>query len=762
MKKAINSAIFILGFSAMGAQIVFLREFLITFYGNEFSLGFVLSAWLLLGAIGSLILGRITDKLKQKTGILSFCQISVSILLVIALLAIRLIKPTFNIISGEIVPLSVIVISGFIVLLPLCVIFGFMFALACKIYQSQGQGNWAGIAKVYTLETSGAIAAGLLVSLFLISLLKAIYIISILAVLNILSALFLALTFSKSFRKVLYCGIVLVLFITAVSLYFLKGWERLDRFSLAKQWQGFWLIANENSIYGNITFARNKSQTAFFDNGLFLYAIPDREMAENAVHFALLEHQEPKDVLLAGAGLAGLIKETLKHPVINMSYVELDPLLIKMAKEYFSADYLSYLKDKRLSIENIDARRFIKNTDKKYDCVLINLGDPLSAQLNRYYTLEFFKEVKSILKDKGILSFKVSSSENYINADLKKFLQSLHATLKKIFNDVKVIPGDVAIFLASPQSNVLTYDYKVLEQRSKERNLDIKYVRDYYLFSKLSPQRIDYLEKALKENPSAALNFDFRPSSYFYATIFWLSHFRDSGFNILLKAVNEKLIWQAFLIIIFFMFLIALKATRNRNIKNIIMPAVFIAGFSQMVFQIVIILTFQFIYGYLFYSLGFLLTAFMTGLAWGALIITKRAPGIKNEIKIFIYAQTAIFIYCLILPLFLKGLSLSMGAIIPWLGANILFPLASLACGFIGGLQFTLANKIYLKDSGEVGKTAGLLYGVDLLGACLGAFSASIFLIPLLGIIKACLLLALINLIILALLISQSFNRPAE
>jgi spermidine synthase len=696
--------------------------------------------------MGSLILGRTADRLKQKTNLLSFCQILVSILLVLAFLGIRLIKPAFNIVSGEVVPLPIIMISGFITLLPICVIFGFMFALACKIYQIQNSANGAGIARVYTFETIGAMAAGFLVSLFLISLLKPIYIISILVLLNILSAFFLVLTFRRSFYELFYCGIIVLLFIAAVSLYFLEGWERLDRYSLTKQWRGFQLITNENSIYGNITFARRGSQTAFFNNGLFLYAVPDREMAENAVHFTLLEHSGPKDILLVGAGIAGLVGQSFKHPLEAITYVELDPLLIKMAKEYFSADYLRYLKDKRLTIENIDARLFIKNTDRKYDCVLINLGDPLSAQLNRYYTLEFFKEVKGILKDKGILSFKVTSSENYINADLKKLLQSLYTTLKKVFKDVKVIPGDSAIFMASPQSNVLTYDYKILEQRSRERNLDIKYVRDYYLFSKLSPQRIGYIEGVLNEGQGVLLNCDFRPIAYFYSTIFWLSYFRDSIFSALLKAVNENIIWIISFIVIFFIFLFGLTSGRSRDAKNSIMLAILVAGFSQMAFQIVIILAFQFIYGYLFYSLGFLLTAFMAGLALGALSITKLTSSIKNEIKIFIYTQGAIFIYCLILPLFLKGLSLSRGAIMHFFGANILFPLASLTCGFIAGVQFPLANSIYLKGGNEIAKTAGLLYGIDLLGACLGAFLVSIFLIPILGIVKTCCLLGMLNL----------------
>jgi spermidine synthase len=372
--------------------------------------------------------------------------------------------------------------------------------------------------------------------------------------------------------------------------------------------------------------------------------------------------------------------------------------------------------------------------------------------------VDFFKEVKNILKEGGLVAFKVTSSENYINADLKKFLQSLYITVKVVFEDVKVIPGDSAIFLAATQKDMLTYDYRTFEQRAKERNLALQFVRDYYLFSKLSQQRTDYIEKILKENSSAALNYDFRPSTYLYATIFWLSYFRDSFFNALLKAVNVGLIWIIFLIILFFIFLFGLRLRHNKSAKNIIALAVLVMGFSSMSLQLIILLSFQFIYGYLFYSLGFLLTAFMAGLALGAFFVTKFAAWLKNGIKTFIYAQTAIFIYCLLLPLFLKYLNVLNGPVQARLGADILFPLASVIVGAIGGIQFPLANKIYLKDAGELGKTAGLLYGLDLLGACLGAFLVSIFLVPLIGIVGTCCLLGALNFSIFLILVIGDKN----
>jgi len=79
----------------------------------------------------------------------------------------------------------------------------------------------------------------------------------------------------------------------------------------------------------------------------------------------------------------------------------------------------------------------------------------------------------------------------------------------------------------------------------------------------------------------------------------------------------------------------------------------------------------------------------------------------------------------------------------------ILLILNALA-GFLVGMEFPLASKIYLKTSvGEAAgetATAGILYASDLLGAFLGALLVSAMLLPALGVLETCLLVAILKL----------------
>ena len=147
----------------------------------------------------------------------------------------------------------------------------------------------------------------------------------------------------------------------------------------------------------------------------------------------------------------------------------------------------------------------------------------------------------------------------------------------------------------------------------------------------------------------------------------------------------------------------------------------------------------------------------MVGLSLGALWMIFKMPRIKKDLNYFIGLETAVCLYPLLLVLLLNFLGPLNRGTVSWLGPGVLFLLLPAIAGFFGGSQFPLANKICLQHTGQkVGRVAGLTYGMDLLGSCLGAFLAAVFLIPILGIVKTCLAVALLNLsVFFALLLSK-------
>ena len=54
-----------------------------------------------------------------------------------------------------------------------------------------------------------------------------------------------------------------------------------------------------------------------------------------------------------------------------------------------------------LHIVTTDARGFIRDTDERFEAVILDAPDPATTQINRWYTTEFFAEVKRVLAPGG-------------------------------------------------------------------------------------------------------------------------------------------------------------------------------------------------------------------------------------------------------------------------------------------------------------------------------------------------------------------------
>ena len=68
------------------SQVLILREFLLVFQGNEFSVGIVLGSWLLLEALGSWLSGRWADRSRDPLADFAKVQVVLSLLLPVTLL----------------------------------------------------------------------------------------------------------------------------------------------------------------------------------------------------------------------------------------------------------------------------------------------------------------------------------------------------------------------------------------------------------------------------------------------------------------------------------------------------------------------------------------------------------------------------------------------------------------------------------------------------------------------------------------------------
>ena len=745
------------GMTSMIGQIVLLRELLAVFYGNEVTLGIMLAGWLLWVGVGSLGLGRIALRIRKKTEVFLLGQVLVALLLPLSILLVRLSKVGLGFSTGEIIGLVPIVLITFVLLAPFCLVVGFLFALSCQLFVRQDRDAAQHIGRVYVYEAVGATLGGAAFSYLFIHLFHPFHMAWLVGGLNVLSALSIAVS-RQYLAKRTAAGFLLLLLLAGLIAGF-HGVDHIQRYSVTWQWPGFEFRSTNDSEYGNITVNERSGQINFFENGLLMFANPDRFSAEESVHFPLLEHPRPKRVLLIGGGVNGSLAEILKHPVESVTYVELDPLLVEMAEQYIAAQDLM-LDDPRVVIDYLDGRLFVKRPRQDFDVVVINLPEPYTSQLNRFYTVEFYREVRSILAPGGVLSFRMPSAENYISDELARILASFHQTLKRVFADVAVLPGDSNIFLACQSQGVLTRDAQTLIERLNQRSIEAQYIQEYYLPFRLKSERAAYLDERIAGTKNVRINSDFHPISSFYDMVHWTTQFRTALPSVF-RFLGSLTLWRTLIplgLLSLAIFLLSLRWVEVRRASILI--AVGVTGALEIIFEVIILLVFQVLFGFVYAKLGLILMGFMIGLGAGGLWMNKSMRRKNRSIGDMLKIQGALCVYPLLLIGIFQVLSSAKGSAGIFISSEILFPLITAAGGFLGGMQFPLANKLYIEQRGQVGHSGGKIYGIDVLGSSLGALLAGSILIPVLGIWNTCLVLACLSSLAFCLLLVLRFKAP--
>lgn len=148
---------------------------------------------------------------------------------------------------------------------------------------------------------------------------------------------------------------------------------------------------------------------------------------EALVHPAAIAHPKPRRALIIGGGDGGAAEELLKHPDMErVVLAELDGEVVDIAKKYLTSIHHDVFSDSRLETKIGDGFAFVRNTDERFDLVILDLTDPdvSSASL---YSAAFFTMCRRILKPGGALTLHIGSPVFAPN-QTRTIAAALHAT----------------------------------------------------------------------------------------------------------------------------------------------------------------------------------------------------------------------------------------------------------------------------------------------------------------------------------------------
>jgi len=765
-------AMFGIGVLSVLAQVLLLREMLVVFHGNELSFGAIMGCWLLCvgaGAFGARLLRRDSRFRTWTRHLLYLLPILVACALPVQVWFLRGVRLVLGVGAGEYVPFARMLGAVFLACLPCCAGIGMFFPLACEWGvkdRRRVDADVAGtVSRVYTAEAVGSMLGGVALTFLLLTRLSPLQIVVMAGVAGLLTASCVAP--GRVLRSVIN-AICMLFVIGAVATNAVVTWE--PRF-VERRWEGILdggdarsplvrLVDSLDTVYQNLTLTETFGQYALFGDGELLFVFPDEIEDEHTIHPMMGMYPGARRVLVLGGNPVGDIPQLLKYPVEEVVFVELDPGIVELVRRVIPAAVDRVLLDPRVTHVIADGVRYVQRVTGSFDVILVNAPDPTSSGANRFYTVEFYESLRRILSRGGIVMTSVTTSIR-LQAEAQAAGGAVYQALSRVFPVVKATAETRSRLFAGSDAVLpdgtprITFDRQTLYERSRAAGIETRFFQpDWFLGAdEIDPVKTRFFEQRYRA-VQVAENRIAKPSACFANLRLW-SRFSGSRLDRVLGAA-ERLrpgrVAGGLLIAGCVALLVGWSLRRwgseracgvwVRGLSGVVLASI---GFFSMSMEVLLVMVFQGLYGYIYTRMGVIVAAFMLGLVvgaptgrklcrrgaawgWGALfsVLAALLLGALAVPRIMLLAYR-----CMGDPLLGAGLEVSFYLMVAWLG-------------FLTGAAFPPANLIFTEAGGSLGTSSAVTDASDHLGAALGALLIGVVLLPVLGVDGACALLAIL------------------
>ena len=689
----------VLGVVASIFQLTIFREFTYSLAKNELSLILGVGVWLISCSMGSFLLKK---KKTPNPVIISFL-FALAYSLVIC--AIHLSKSLVGLSYYEAASLGFVFIAAIVLISPVGFLIGYSFRAFSQYYLDRHSPKVRTFGKFFAYEAIGFFIGGVAFT-FLFSSYSNPFVFTILAFV-------LLMALDQQVKEKIIFSLIIILLTTI----FFLSFKPILKFEL----KGADVIKMRGSSYGPIILAKKFGVESLYINGSLIATSEDKAGNEQFIHSVFAANPKVKDILFIGPYFSGQIQEILKYPIGSLDCLDINSTLSSLSMGKLEAN-----QREKVNFIITDPRLYLSKTNKRYDCIIMNIPAPSSLAFNRYFSYQFFQLIKERLNDQGIFSFRTPSKADILSPRFARFNSCIINTLDSVFKSRLLIPSDSMIIIAGLNKN-LNPDDLIRNFESLRASTD--YFTIYHLRDSLDPGRIAYLEQAL--NRRVDLNSDFNLLGFLYYSLIEQAKFYPR------ISINISMV-RGLVVTIFIIAVLFISGLGFSGRKPLFLLNASIVGFSSMGLSAIIFVLFQLYSGALFWKMGILVGIFMAGLSLGVFLVNSLID------KIFKIRRPLPFLY-LFWFLFLVGLWAGIKSIDGQSHADLIFYIGSFLSGMLTGCLYPILSKLIFipleKSSltGFANKTnskdiASAIYMADLSGAAIGTFAFSLFFIPFLGV----------------------------
>ena len=407
-------AIGISGFCALAYEVLWTRIMVFFLGSTTYAFATMLAAFLFGIALGSIVLARWVDRMKQPIAVFGIVQLGIGLFALILMPAFeelygmtRAFQSTFG---------SSRFWAFFTCFLVMCLptfLMGASFPLVTKIYTGSERQLGRSIGNVYAVNTVGSILGAFSAGFILIPLLGIRPSIVLMVALNTGIGCLLVLKSGQRTETsgallqgvsigmpILNAGLAVILLLTLNQPLFLKS-------AIFKtQRPGDTLVDYNEEVDATVTTLKD-------DEGVYRLYVDTNQAADASrwdspshrviAHLPLLLHPRPKRALVVGFGM-GLTSYSITQHGVRVDAIELSKGVISAAQEHFTHVNGNVFESPLFNYKINDGRNHILMTKTKYDMISTGIIHPLvSAGSSNIYTADFYRLCRRILSEDGIM-----------------------------------------------------------------------------------------------------------------------------------------------------------------------------------------------------------------------------------------------------------------------------------------------------------------------------------------------------------------------
>lgn len=277
--------------------------------------------------------------------------------------------------------------------------------------------------KLYGISTLGSLTGAIIAVFFLIPNLDIKLIFTFLGFLLFLFSILWNLI-NKQRKKIFLfiCYLVILIFI----IYFLPSLNYYKRTTIKY---------DKNTVYSNVRIIEQNNYRSLLLDGALQgdYDMKTKKFMGDYIKLmadSVKYIKNPKDALVLGLG-CGALKTELDKEGINSIFVEIDPVIKKIAENYFNF---------KGEVVINDARHFLKYTKKSFDLIFIDVYNSFNF-CPYLFSKEAILEMKKILNPGGLVVINTIGNvkkDKKSSVSFDKHILAINETLKTIFNYVKL------------------------------------------------------------------------------------------------------------------------------------------------------------------------------------------------------------------------------------------------------------------------------------------------------------------------------------